>query len=70
MVLNCAYSFDDLHQVVFGCTMTEAEKTALYDLPQTDRNAQVGEWARKIGWQTEDRLGSDGVIYTAFWPVD
>lgn len=70
MAHSCAYSFDDLYQAVFGRAMTETEKGALYDLPQADRNVQVGEWAKEAGWQTEDRRGSDGVTYTAFWPID
>lgn len=70
MAVNCAYSFDDLHQAVFGRVMTEPEKSALYALPQSERNTQVGEWARQVGWATENRRGSDGVVYAAFWPID
>jgi hypothetical protein len=29
----------------------------------------VAEWAAEAGWGTKDRLGSDGVHYTAFCPL-
>lgn len=47
--------------------MNQDEKDELYALSQEKRNKRVGEWAKEAGWYTEDRKGSDGVTYTAFW---
>ena len=64
----CKYSFDDLHQARFGRVMTSEEKTELYSLSQQKRNEKVGEWAKKIGWQTEDIASQEGIVYRSFWP--
>lgn len=48
--------------------MTAAKKQKLFAMPQADRNEIVGKWAQKAGWAIEDRVGSDNVIYRAFWP--
>lgn len=64
----CQYSFDDLFSARFGRLMTEAEKQELYALSQEKRNEKVGEWAQKIGWQTDDIIGDDGVTYRSFMP--
>lgn len=66
---SCMYSFDDLHEQATGRVMTSRERASLYALPQNDRN----QWVRQMVQRTdgryacEDRRGSDGVIYTAFW---
>lgn len=67
MEYSCQFSFDDLFQARFRRKMNESEKSELYALDQADRNKRVGEWAKKVGWYTEDRIGTDGVEYTAFW---
>lgn len=67
METSCQFSFDDLFQAAFGRVITEKERRELYGLSQTDRNQRVGEWAKKAGWQTEDRVGTDGIEYRAFW---
>jgi hypothetical protein len=67
MSYSCRFSFDDLFQARFGREMSQDEKDELYALSQKKRNKRVGEWAKEAGWYTEDRKGSDGVIYTAFW---
>ena len=64
----CKYSFDDLHQARFGRVMTAKERRELYSLTQEKRNERVGEWAEKIGWQTEDIVGKEGTVYRSFWP--
>lgn len=69
MKLECAYSFGDLYTAAFGRSPKRAELDALYALSQADRNVQVGEWARQAGWGTEQRVGTDGVVYTAFCPL-
>jgi len=67
MELSCQFSFNDLHQAAFGRPLTEAERRELYALTQEERNERVGEWAKIAHWQTEDRVGADGIEYTAFW---
>lgn len=69
MKLECAYSFADLFTAAFGRAPTQDELAALYVLSQTERNAQVQQWAEQAGWGTEDRIGTDGVVYTAFCPL-
>lgn len=65
---ECAYSFKDLYNAAFGKPPTEVELSALYALPQEERNHVVKDWARQAGWGTKERMGSDGVRYTAFCP--
>lgn len=67
MAESCAFSFDDLYQAANGRPMTKAEKEALYVFPQSKRNIIVGKWAESAGWQFQDRVGTDGVMYRAFW---
>lgn len=64
---SCRFSFDDLYYARFGRAMKTQEKTELYTQPQEKRNNIVRRWAREAGWLTENRVGSDGVMYTAFW---
>ena len=69
---SCCFSFDDLFQAVHGRAMSPRERGELYGLPQHQRN----RWVRQMVDQTrgsfacEDRQGSDGLTYTAFWQVD
>lgn len=65
---SCRYSFDDLFFAVNGRVMTETEREQLFSLPQPKRNNIVRRWANQAGWQTENRVGSDKNLYTAFWP--
>jgi hypothetical protein len=69
--MNCRYSFDDLHRAACGRSMSQAEKSALYALPQSDRNQWVRAQVARTGgrFACEDRIGDDGTIYTAFWAV-
>ena len=51
--------------------MTPAEERAFQGMDQVARNAAVVALAREAGGiDTEDRVGTDGVIYTAFWLED
>ena len=68
MSQGCAYSFNDLFKAVFNRDMTPEEKADLYAQTQEARNAIVKGWAGQSRWRVEDRIGSDGIIYTAFWP--
>jgi hypothetical protein len=69
---ECAYSFDDLFRAAKGRLMSEEERNSLEAAPQDDRNRRVREWAAETGGEfvCEDRSGTDGRIYTAFWVVD
>jgi hypothetical protein len=60
--------FDDLFRAANGRAMTAAERASLDALPQREKN----EWVKRQVAATsgalwcEDRLGTDGVVYTAF----
>lgn len=69
MKLECAYSFADLYTAAFGQEPEQRELGALYALSQTERNRRVHAWAEQAGWGTEERIGSDGVVYLAFCPL-
>lgn len=69
MKLECAYSFADLYIAAHDKPPERAELDALYAHSQADRNALVRAWANRAGWGVEDRVGTDGVIYTAFCPL-
>ena len=61
-------SFYDLFAAVHGRDWSQGEKDAFDRLTQGERN----EWVRKLASnlafiKTEDRIGSDGRVYTAFW---
>jgi len=69
---ECAYSFEDLFQNAKGRVMSDEERNSLEAAPQEDRNRRVREWVAETGGEfvCEDRRGSDGRIYTAFWSFD
>lgn len=65
---ECRYSFDDLFRLANDRDWTAAEKSEFLALDHSVRNAVVKRLAQKAGnVQTEDRLGTDGQVYTAFW---
>ena len=65
---ECQYSFDDLFRLANDRDWSAEEKDAFMALDQNARNVEVKSLARKAGCiRTEDRLGTDGLIYTAFW---
>ena len=66
---ECAYSFKDLYIAAFKKAPEAGELESLYALAQDQRNKQVKEWAILAGWGTKERIGSDGVQYTAFCPL-
>lgn len=69
MKLECAYSFTDLYSAAFKKPPEAGELEQLYALPQAERNTVVQEWAQLAGWGTRQRIGTDGVEYTAFCPL-
>lgn len=64
---NCM-SFSDLFHAANGRDFSEQERTRFSELSQPERNAAVKHLAhRATGIRTEDRVGTDGIVYTAFW---
>ena len=68
MGIECAYSFDDLHFAAMKKHFSALESERFLRLNQQSKNDLVAQWAAKAGWQTEERIGSDGLVYIAFWP--
>jgi hypothetical protein len=69
MSRECNYSFADLFHIVRGRPWNDAERAAFEALDRKARNEWVRELAAESNGRivTEDRRGSDGLIYTAFW---
>ncbi len=68
MPIECAYSFRDLYFAAFGKQLSKEQIIKFERISQTDRNKLVKDWAKKAAWETKDKPGSDGLIYTAFCP--
>ncbi len=65
---ECLYSFGDLFRLAHHRDWTAEEKAAFLALDQDARNDEVRSMARITGCvRTEDRVGTDGLTYTAFW---
>jgi len=64
---ECAFSFEDLFRAAYGRGWSENEKAQVYGMTQADRNEWVSQTAAKTDFKTEDRVGTDGVVYRAFW---
>lgn len=61
-------SFADLFQMAKERPWTEVERRRFLALDQDTRNEVVRTLARAAGGiRTEDRRGTDGLVYTAFW---
>ena len=67
---NCLYSFADLFEAAFERKPDRTELASLNGLSQTERNRLVSVWAARAEWLTKDVRGTDGVVYTSFWPKD
>ncbi len=63
---ECKYSFWDLYKAAFRLEASEKVKNTFYNLSQEMKNSTVKKWAEKAHWLVEDRIGSDGITYTAF----
>jgi hypothetical protein len=60
--------FGELFELAHGRAWTGEEARAFAGLDQAGRNAAVKELAAKAACvRTEDRVGTDGRVYTAFW---
>lgn len=65
---ECFIGFQDLFRLAEGRAWTGAEERAFAGLSQPERNARVKALAAAAGnVRTEDRVGTDGLVYTAFW---
>lgn len=68
MSRDCELGFADLFRMAHGRAWTAQEARMFADMGQQDRNEAVKDWAgRADGIVTEDRVGTDGITYTAFW---
>ena len=65
---ECSIGFADLFRLARKRDWTAEEELAFQVLTQPERNAAVLDLAREAGGiRTEDRIGTDGQVYTAFW---
>ena len=68
---DCSLGIADLFRLAKKREWTPAEERAFQAMNQEARNAAVAALAREAGGiRTEDRVGTDGVTYTAFWLED
>ena len=71
MGYECEMGFADLFRLARKRIWTAEEKDAFQALDQDARNTAVRQLAQEAGCvRTEDRRGTDGLIYTAFWLED
>jgi hypothetical protein len=65
---ECSIGFAELFALAKGRAWTAEEERAFHSLDQESRNAWVSQRAQEAGGvRTEDRVGTDGVLYLAFW---
>lgn len=65
---ECEMGFSDLFRLARKRAWTSDEENAFQALDQDARNTAVRQLAQEAGGvRTEDRRGTDGLIYTAFW---
>lgn len=65
---NCSIGFRELFFLAKGREWTQEEGAAFKALDQPARNHAVKQLAAEAGCvRTEDQVGTDGVVYTAFW---
>lgn len=66
--IECNFSFEMLYKAAFNRDLSKNIKLKLQNLPQEEINKLVLKWSKKAGWKTEERIGSNGVLYRAFYP--
>lgn len=65
---ECCFSFADLFNAAEGRTWTPDEESIFRALSQSEKNEWVSRLAAKASqFRTEDKVGTDGVTYRAFW---
>ena len=68
MGIECDYSFDALYQAAFGKKIPKKEKRKFQSLSQDEINTLVSRWAKKAGWDTTEKKGTDGNNFLSFHP--
>lgn len=63
---ECNYSFSNLFFAAFDRYQTSEEMAQFVSLDQDNKNKKVIEWAAKVHWQTQEKMGTDGKTYIAF----
>ena len=65
---RCSMGFAELFQLAKGREWTKEELQGFQALDQQGKNRVVKQLAAEAGCiRTEDQVGTDGVVYTAFW---
>ncbi len=65
---ECCFSFADLFVAAEGRIWTTEEERVFKNLTQEERNEWVSMLAaRAPEFRTQDKVGTDGVMYRAFW---
>jgi hypothetical protein len=65
---RCPMGFAELFRLAKGRDWTEEELQGFQVLDQAGKNRVVKQLAAEAGGiRTEDQVGTDGVVYTAFW---
>lgn len=65
---RCSMGFAELFWLAKGREWTEEEVRGFQALDQEGKNQVVKQLAAEAGCvRTEDQIGIDGVVYTAFW---
>ena len=67
-MIECNYSFQDLYKAAFKRAPNKAELIKFSKLSLPKRNKILKEWVNLVGWETQEKLGTDGEIYIAFAP--
>ncbi|MDO8269869.1 MAG: hypothetical protein Q7T54_04335 [Candidatus Levybacteria bacterium] len=57
-----------LYKAAFGRSLTQKKKLEMQKLPQEEVNSLVLLWAKKAGWKTQKKKGTDKNIYLSFHP--
>lgn len=67
-IRDCSMGFRELFFLAKGREWTPEEVQAFQALDQPGKNLAVKRLAAEAGGiRTEDQVGTDGVVYTAFW---
>lgn len=65
---SCSLGFAELFTLAKGRPWSEAERSEFYAMSQIEKNEWVQLRAEEAGSvETQDRRGTDGLIYKAFW---
>lgn len=65
---ECKFSFWNLYKAAQGKEISKEEKNNFINSSQEEKNNKIKKWVAQAQWTCEDRIGSDGMTYTAFAP--